>query len=83
LPPFGYRTSGEKSGTLSLYQPPDCHAQNRDVDHLKLTERNAFQKHAEFDASRDLTPQRIARHYVTNKTKDPSSFVSAYGSEGD
>jgi hypothetical protein len=83
LPPFGYRTSGEKSGTLSLYQPPDCHAQNRDVDHLKLTEGNAFQKHAEFDASRDLTPQRIARHYVTNKTKDPSSFVSAYGSEGD
>jgi hypothetical protein len=82
LPPCGYRASGEKSGTLSLYQPPDCHAQNRDVDHLRLAEGNAFQNHAEFDAARDMVPQRIKRHYIPNKTLDPSPYVSAYGNEG-
>jgi hypothetical protein len=82
LPACVYRASGEKSGTLSLYQPPDCHAQNRDVDHLKLAEGNAFQNHADFDASRDMIPQRILRHYIPNKTKEPSPFVSAYGNEG-
>ncbi|KAH4342097.1 hypothetical protein HBH98_167040 [Parastagonospora nodorum] len=77
LPSFAYRTSGEKSGTLSRYQPEEVHAKSRRTEELVLLNGNAFQNHATFNASRDMTPQRIERQYVTQQRKPPSSFVSA------
>ncbi|KNG46814.1 hypothetical protein DDE82_004327 [Stemphylium lycopersici] len=73
-----FRTGYETSITLSSYVTKDTHAKHRQVPDLIIDEKNAFQSVGKFKLSEDLTLERIERHLVWNKKREPSSFISAF-----
>lgn len=77
-----FRTGYETSITLSSYVTKDTHAKHRQVPDLIIDEKNAFQSVGKFKLSEDLTLERIERHLVWNKKREPSSFISAFDGAG-
>jgi len=78
VPSSFYRTFYEISITLSAYVSKDTHAKHRERPDLKISEGNAFQAVSPFTAENDLTRERIERHLIWNKKKDPSSYISVF-----
>jgi hypothetical protein len=82
LPPEFYRTHYETSTTLSANVDKHTHPKHRSNIKLKIGGDNAFQSIGSFRLSIDLTRERIERHLVWNKKKDPSSLISVFDSQG-
>jgi hypothetical protein len=78
IPKYFYRTSYETSITLSGYTSKDTHAKHREQPELRITKGNAFQAICPFTITSDMTRERIERHLIWNKKRDPSSYVSAF-----
>lgn len=54
------------------------HVKRRLRPSLQLDRKNAFQAIAKFQGKRDLTPQRIERHFVWNMRKEESAYISFF-----
>jgi hypothetical protein len=78
VPAYFHRTSYETSITLSEYTSKDTHAKHREQPELRITKGNAFQAVCPFTLDKDLNRERIERHLIWNKKRDPSSYISAF-----
>ena len=56
----------------------DTHAKHRETPGLKIKEGNAFQAVGEFKIETEATKERIERHLVWNKKKNPSAYISVF-----
>ncbi|CAE7027511.1 hypothetical protein CFE70_003930 [Pyrenophora teres f. teres 0-1] len=80
LPKKVYRYSHEKNGTLSAHVSRVRHDTHPDNLGVILEEENAFQTKGTLKAEEDFTPERLARHFVWNMTRDPTVFISTTSS---
>jgi hypothetical protein len=78
LPSELNRTYYETSNTLCQFVNKHTHPKHRSNMRLKIQPGNAFQSLGTFVIMNDLTRERIERHLVWNKKRDPSSFISAF-----
>jgi hypothetical protein len=78
IPENFYRVQYEDSATLCQFVSVDTHSKHREAPKLKIQSGNAFQSIAKFLAARDLTTQRIERHFCWQQKREPSSYISAF-----
>jgi hypothetical protein len=78
VPRSFFRTTYETSITLSAYTSKDTHAKHREEPELKIENGNAFQPVCPFEVAKDLNRERIERHLIWNKKKNPSSYISVF-----
>jgi hypothetical protein len=78
LPAALFRTHYETSTTLSRNVDEHTHPKHRANIKLKLGEKNSFRSIGTFEIPKDMTRERIERHLVWNKKREPSSFISAF-----
>ncbi|KAI4635717.1 uncharacterized protein J4E87_000672 [Alternaria ethzedia] len=78
-----YRHHFENAATLSLYVNKINHISHKEVPDLKLQDGNAFQSVGTLKPTKDITKERIHRHYKTQQKRRPSAYVSAMPSMKD
>jgi hypothetical protein len=59
---------------------PIQHTNHIEVPKLKLGSGNAFQAVGTLRYNLDFTKERIMRHLIANKKRDPSPFISTMSS---
>lgn len=60
----------------------ELHAKHRENPALRIKEGNAFQALGDYDITKDATRERIERHLIWNKKREPSSYISVFNSLG-